>query len=199
MQRAACAWKLHARGRQQRGTAAPDAPHPPPPRPRPFRGHQFEFTISWPKRWVTNGYTAFTFGFKTPEEARHWYSRIAECLEALRSASSKNLLRSSSSSKATAAAAKSMPSANQPTTTPRTPLVSSGVRGVWVGWGWGHVGGGPASSHLPLHAPPSVGCPGGGGSHTSMHQEGEPGPKANIQLPTHTPALPHRADRGRPL
>ena len=45
---------------------------------------QYEFTISWPKRWATKGYTNFTFGFKTPEEARHWYSRISECLEGAR-------------------------------------------------------------------------------------------------------------------
>jgi hypothetical protein len=45
---------------------------------------QYEFTISWPKRWATKGYTQFMFGFTARDEARCWFSRIAECLDMAR-------------------------------------------------------------------------------------------------------------------
>ncbi|GFR41631.1 hypothetical protein Agub_g2358 [Astrephomene gubernaculifera] len=44
----------------------------------------YMFTLSWPTRWAAKGYTSFTFGFPTPEEARHWHARLAARLEAIR-------------------------------------------------------------------------------------------------------------------
>ena len=42
------------------------------------------FTLNWPTKWAAKGYTSFTFGFPSAEEARHWHARLADCIELVR-------------------------------------------------------------------------------------------------------------------
>ncbi|KAG2483121.1 hypothetical protein HYH03_018011 [Edaphochlamys debaryana] len=44
----------------------------------------YMFTLNWPTRWATKGYTSFSFGFRKAESARHWHARIAECIASLK-------------------------------------------------------------------------------------------------------------------
>ncbi|KAG2452092.1 hypothetical protein HYH02_003127 [Chlamydomonas schloesseri] len=44
----------------------------------------YMFTLNWPTKWAAKGYTSFTFGFTTAEEARHWHARLGDCIELIR-------------------------------------------------------------------------------------------------------------------
>lgn len=37
---------------------------------------QYMFTISWPASWAAKGYTSFTFGFESLEDAKTWHSQL---------------------------------------------------------------------------------------------------------------------------
>eukprot|EP00798_Chlamydomonas_sp_ICE-L_P012259 gene12259-15405_t len=45
----------------------------------------FMFTLSWPKRWAAKGYTTFTLGCESLEEARAWHQHFAASLHTARS------------------------------------------------------------------------------------------------------------------
>uniref|UniRef100_A0A7S0YB00 Uncharacterized protein n=1 Tax=Polytomella parva TaxID=51329 RepID=A0A7S0YB00_9CHLO len=45
----------------------------------------YHFTITWPGRWAAQGYTSFTMGFSTLQEAKHWHNRISQCIGKLKS------------------------------------------------------------------------------------------------------------------
>lgn len=40
----------------------------------------FIFTIQWPSSWAPKGYTSFTFGWTTLEEAREWHCALAQMI-----------------------------------------------------------------------------------------------------------------------
>lgn len=50
----------------------------------PCYAMQYQFTIYWPSSWATKGYTSFTFGLKTEEEAREWHRALADALAGLK-------------------------------------------------------------------------------------------------------------------
>ena len=42
-------------------------------------------TIAWPSTWFQSGYSTFTFGLESLEEARAWHATFSECIQKLRS------------------------------------------------------------------------------------------------------------------
>ena len=55
------------------------------------------FTIVWPSSWYNKGYSTFTIGLETLEEARAWHAAVAESISLLRSKKGERKLSESNS------------------------------------------------------------------------------------------------------
>ncbi|KXZ52675.1 hypothetical protein GPECTOR_9g721 [Gonium pectorale] len=46
----------------------------------------YEFSVDWPPRWATSGYTSLSLGFPDPAEAARWHEAVAGALAGMRAA-----------------------------------------------------------------------------------------------------------------